>query len=73
MHCFSLTWKLVVKKGVCGDFIFSQEGYDSRYAVRDSAVILSLFLLRYDECGEVSLVDLAEILFGAGLAEFVQD
>jgi hypothetical protein len=56
-----------------GDAVRPQEGYDSGYAVRDIAVVLSLFLLRYDECGEVTLVDLVKILFGAGLAEFVQD
>ena len=71
--CLYLLFRVLVPEGDIGDAVRPQEGYDSRYAVRDSAVILSLFLLRNDECGEVTLVDLVKIFFGAGLAEFVQD
>jgi branched-chain amino acid transport system permease protein len=55
------------------DAVCPQKSYDPRYAVRYSAVILSAFFLRHNECGEVALVDLVKVFFGAGLAEFAQE
>lgn len=71
--CFYFFFRVLMPECDIGDAVRPQEGYDSRHAVRDSAVILSFFLLRYHECGQVTLVDLVKIFFGASLAEFVQD